>query len=165
MFSRPFTLLHSDLSLGFHFWCSSSTMTQSHPKYLDMVVEAIMVLNNKNKGSSRQAITKYMTESYTLPEKTVTGHISKAIVAALAGNILVQKSGTGANGSFGLNPDYRKKIKKAEGSSPKKATTPKSTTPKKKATPKKTTSPKKKMTSPKKKTSKTKTAIAKKAKN
>ncbi|KAI6208486.1 Histone H1-delta [Aphelenchoides besseyi] len=100
-------------------------MSQTQPNYLDMVVEAVVSLN-KYKGSSRQAIVKYMMKNFSLSDnsKTVNGQVSKVILAALDDKILIQMSGTGAKGSYEVNAEYRKRLT-AKGLLSKKASTPK----------------------------------------
>jgi histone H1/5 len=45
----------------------------SHPKYEDMIRDAIVALKER-KGSSRQAIKKYILTTYKLPDNSVTGN-------------------------------------------------------------------------------------------
>ncbi|RIB02273.1 hypothetical protein C2G38_896274 [Gigaspora rosea] len=45
----------------------------AHPKYEDMIRDAIVALKDR-KGSSRQAIKKYIISSYKLPDNTTTNN-------------------------------------------------------------------------------------------
>ncbi|KAF0492624.1 histone H1-delta-like [Gigaspora margarita] len=45
----------------------------AHPKYEDMIRDAIVALKDR-KGSSRQAIKKYIISSYKLPDNTITNN-------------------------------------------------------------------------------------------
>lgn len=77
----------------------------SHPKYIEMIVNAIKVLGDKS-GSSRQAINKYIVKEYKLTENN---HHNAMLKQALqrgsgANGPLVHKKGKGASGSFKIKP-------------------------------------------------------------
>lgn len=137
--------------------------TAEHPKYLEMVTEAIATLKDR-KGASRQAIYKHVVAKHSLvkspaDEKKVRHQLAVALKKGTTTGSLLQASAG------------RYKIQKTGGASPKVAT-PKSSTPKAKTAPKSmkkvTTSPsEKKAKSPKKSVKpsvkKSKKAPAKKA--
>ncbi|XP_076064256.1 putative histone H1.6 [Oratosquilla oratoria] len=75
--------------------------TNSRPPYMTMVVEALTKLDKKS-GSSRQAIQKYITETYGIEESKTKPHLHNALVNGVQNQVLVQVSGTGAIGSFKL---------------------------------------------------------------
>lgn len=65
----------------------------SHPPYIDMIKQAIKSLNER-KGSSRQAIFKYITANFSLDSKTVSLYGNLAIRKALdTGVLIIGKSG------------------------------------------------------------------------
>ena len=77
----------------------------SHPKYIDMIVNAIKALADKS-GSSRQAINKYIVKEYSLTENN---HHNAMLKQALkrgsgANGPLVHNKGKGAAGSFKIKP-------------------------------------------------------------
>ena len=48
---------------------SATALAEAKPKrYLDMIIEAIKHFNNGKKGSSKQAIEKWVRESYSIDE-------------------------------------------------------------------------------------------------
>lgn len=117
----------------------------SHPKYSDMVQEAICALKERG-GSSRQAILKYIGKNYKVGDndKTVAAHLKLALKSGVKKGTLKQSKGTGASGSFRVGTVV--KAPKA-----KKATKPKAAKPKKAKTPKKAAKkPVAKKTAPKK---------------
>lgn len=117
-----------------------------HPKYVDMVAAAIAALKER-KGSSRQAILKYINANYQVNEAIANTNVKKALKSAVASGLLKQPKGTGASGSFklGEKPKVVKKVVKkpaAKKPAAKKATPKKVKKPAaKKATPKKTKKP------------------------
>ena len=125
-----------------------------HPKYIDMISAAIVALKERN-GSSRQAITKYITANYKVKDNAGV-HIKLALKKGVTSGALIQTKGAGASGSFKVKKVEKpkkpaaakkpaaKKVKKPAAKKPavKKAATKKST-PKKKPAAKKST-PKKK---------------------
>ncbi|XP_077998691.1 sperm-specific protein PHI-2B/PHI-3-like [Glandiceps talaboti] len=158
----------------------------THPKTLDMVVEAIKALKDK-KGSSVQAIKGYILSHYpTVSPSHLTSSLRRALKAGTESGKLVRPTGSTATGvtgrlRVGKLPEKPKKkpakkaapkkkpVKKAKDKTPKKVKkTPKKSTKKvgdKKKTPKKavkTNKPKK--TPTKKATTKTKASKPKKPK-
>ena len=84
-----------------------------HPKYVDMVAAAIGALKER-KGSSRQAILKYVCANYKVNDSNANTYVKAALKSAVASGLLKQPKGTGASGSFRLNPEQPKpKVKKA----------------------------------------------------
>ena len=75
----------------------------AHPKYSEMVSSAITSLKERT-GSSRQAILKYIIETYKLDEKVAAVHIKPALKRGVEKGLLKQVKGTGANGSFRVVP-------------------------------------------------------------
>ena len=135
-----------------------------HPTFAVMIAAAIAELKER-KGSSRQAIEKYIAANYKVGPK-YTGPMKQALKKGVEKGTLVQTKGVGASGSFKIakpEPEKKPAVKKPAA---KKTTTKKVTkkTPTKKAPAKKTStkkpaakkaatkkSPAKKTASPKKK--------------
>ena len=135
-----------------------------HPTFAVMIAAAIAELKER-KGSSRQAIEKYIAANYKVGPK-YTGPMKQALKKGVEKGTLVQTKGVGASGSFKIakpEPEKKPAVKKPAA---KKTTTKKVTkkTPTKKAPAKKTAtkkpaakkaatkkSPAKKTASPKKK--------------
>ena len=128
-----------------------------HPTFAVMIAAAIAELKER-KGSSRQAIEKYVAANYKVGPK-YTGPLKQALKKGVEKGTLVQTKGVGASGSFKIakaQPEKKPAVKKPAA----KKTTAKKTT--KKAPAKKTT----KKTATKKPAAKktaTKNAPAKKA--
>ncbi len=157
----------------------------AHPKFLDMVKEAIGMLKDRN-GSSRQAICKAIVTKYpSVNPDTMNSHVRKALKKGLETGALTRpprSSAAGATGKFKLGavtpakPAKKKAAKKPAKKRPaKKATAkakPKAKSPgkkkaagKKKPAGKKATKAKTKRASPKKKAAKPATKkVAKKPK-
>ena len=125
----------------------------AHPKFLDMVKEAIGTLKDRN-GSSRQAICKVILGKYpSVNPETMNSHVRKALKRGLDTGALTRparSSATGATGRFKLGtikpvkPAKKKASKKrpakkrpAKKAGAKKAAKPKTKSPRKKATGKK----------------------------
>merc|ERR1711963_1302435 len=125
----------------------------SHPPYKNMVKAAIVALKEK-KGSSRQAIIKYILANYKIDDAAkVNTRVKIALKNGLKAGTLKSAKGTGATGSFRV---AEKETKKAAGDKkPKKKAPAKAKTAK---------SPAKKAKSPKKKAPASKKSPAKKAK-
>ena len=144
-----------------------------HPKFLDMIKDAIETLKDRN-GSSRQAISKVILTKYpSVNPNTMNGHIRKALKKGIETGALTRpqrSSATGATGKFKLGatkpvkPAKRKPAKKpatkrpaAKKTGAKKAAKPKAKSPRKKKSAgkktagKKPTKAKTKKASPKKK--------------
>merc|ERR1711990_723355 len=120
-----------------------------HPTFAVMIAAAIAELKER-KGSSRQAIEKYVAANYKVGPK-YTGPLKQALKKGVEKGTLVQTKGVGASGSFKIakpEPEKKPAVKKPAA---KKAATKKVTkkNPTKKATTKKP--PAKKAASPKKK--------------
>lgn len=94
-----------------------------HPKYSEMIAAAIGALKER-KGSSRQAILKYIQSNYKVKDNASV-HVKQALKKGVAAGTFKQVKGTGASGSFKL-PDKQKKpaAKKAKKPAAKKAKKP-----------------------------------------
>lgn len=156
-----------------------------HPKFIEMVTAAVSSLKER-KGSSRQAIAKYIKANYKVGDNA-DSHLKLALKRGVINGTLKQTKGTGASGSFKVaekpkvpkkkkavaakkvaakKPAAKKAAKKPAAKKAKKPAAKKAAAKKpaaKKATPKKKAAPKKKAT-PKKATPKKK-AAAKKSKS
>lgn len=102
-----------------------------HPTFKSMVVTAITELKDR-KGSSRQAILKYVKEHNKVGDNAKI-FVNSALVKGVKDGELIQQKGTGASGSFKL-PKVEKKLKTKKAAAKK---TPKKAAPKKKAVVKK----------------------------
>ena len=108
-----------------------------HPTFAVMIAAAIAELKER-KGSSRQAIEKYVAANYKVGPK-YTGPLKQALKKGVEKGTLVQTKGVGASGSFKIakpEPEKKPAVKKPAA---KKAATKKVTkkTPTKKAATKK----------------------------
>jgi histone H1/5 len=113
------------------------TPVASHPTYREMILEAIKKLAQR-KGSSRQAIVKYVVASYTIEEKAANQHTKVALKAGVQQGWLKQAKGVGASGSFRVgeaakSPVPKRVVKKKAATAPKPTKAAKPKTPKKKA--------------------------------
>lgn len=124
-----------------------------HPKYIEMIVAAVAALKER-KGSSRQAIVKYIKANYKVGDSADT-HIKMALKRGVTGGVLAQVKGTGASGSFKL---VKKEAPKKKAPAKKK---PAAKKPAAKKSAKKST-PKKKVAKAKKTPTKAKKAASKK---
>ena len=115
-----------------------------HPKYLDMIVAAIIALKERT-GSSRQAIKKYITANYKVGDSAGT-HLKLALKRGVASGALKQVKGTGASGSFKV----AEKPKPAKKAAKKPAKKPAAKKPAKKTAAKKKPAAKKSKATPKK---------------
>ena len=138
-----------------------------HPTFAVMIAAAIAELKER-KGSSRQAIEKYIAANYKVGPK-YTGPLKQALKKGVEKGTFVQTKGVGASGSFKIaKPEPEKKpavkkpaakkttkpAKKVTKKAPAKKTATKKTAAKKPATKKATSTkkaPAKKAASPKKK--------------
>eukprot|EP01134_Creolimax_fragrantissima_P004840 CFRG4840T1 len=141
----------------------------THPKYSDMVVEAIQEQKERN-GSSRQAIAKYVTDKYKVNASGAT-HLKLALKRGIDSGLLVHPKGHSGSYRIGTLPKKKVAGKKKAAAPKKKVAAPKKKvaakkTSAKKAAPKKsttTTKPKAKKTAVKaKKVAPKKKATAKK---
>ena len=71
-----------------------------HPKYTEMIAAAVGALKER-KGSSRQAILKYIQANYKVGDNAGT-HVKLALKRGVISGSLTQAKGTGASGSFKL---------------------------------------------------------------
>ncbi|KAK3091473.1 hypothetical protein FSP39_020083 [Pinctada imbricata] len=131
-----------------------------HPKYIVMVIAAIKALKDR-KGSSGQAIKKYIVANYKVDAASSGQFVKQALRRGVAGGALKQKSGTGASGRFAVGEKAVKKPKAAKKPAAKKAKKPKTAKPK---AAKKTTTKAKKPKAAKKSPKKAKAAKPKAAK-
>ena len=85
----------------------------SHPKYIDMIVNAVKALCDKN-GSSRQAINKYIVKEYNLRENNHhNAMLKQALIRGSGSNgPLLHNKGKGAAGSFKIKATLAKPDKK-----------------------------------------------------
>ena len=137
-----------------------------HPKYIDMITAAIAALKDR-KGSSRQAIVKYIKANYKVGDNADV-HVKMALKRGVTSGALAQPKGTGASGSFKVvkKAEPKKKAapkKKPAAKKPAAKKTAKKSTPKKKPAAKKAKSTPKKKTAAKKKPASAKKPAAKKA--
>lgn len=80
----------------------------AHPKYTEMVTEAIRALKERG-GCSRQKILKYIISNFKVgEEKTVNTHVKSALKKLVETGMLKQNKGTGASGSFRLGEAAKK---------------------------------------------------------
>jgi len=124
-----------------------------HPKYSEMVKEAITELKDR-KGSSKRAIQKYIQEKYSIEENPRTNqHMNRTLRAMLDNNEIHHHSGqkaTGANGSFRLGASGSSSSGEEKRGRPKTKSTSPSKPKAKKASPVKHSPSPKKASSPKK---------------
>ena len=85
------------------------------PTYLEMVLECIRAQDSK-KGTSKQAIVKYLVEHYLVDKEASKNHLNSAINAGVKNNDLKQLTGHGASGSFTLGENHRPSSSKAKAS-------------------------------------------------
>ena len=81
-----------------------------HPKYQEMIAAAIGTLKERT-GSSRQAISKYVTANYKVGDNAST-HLKLALKRGVATGQFKQVKGAGASGSFKLSEKPMKAAKK-----------------------------------------------------
>lgn len=95
---------------------SKKKAAPTHPSCIDMIVAAVTNLKDK-KGSSAQAIKKYIAANFNTDVDKLAPHIKRAFVSGVTSGKLVQTKGKGASGSFKLNAkavdDKEKKAKEA----------------------------------------------------
>ena len=100
---------------------SKTKSAPTHPSCSDMIVAAITNLKDK-KGSSAQAIKKYIATNFNADVDKLAPHIKRALVSGVTSGKLVQTKGKGASGSFKLNAKaVDAKEKKAKDAAKKKA--------------------------------------------
>ena len=127
----------------------------AHPKYSDMIAAAISSLKDR-KGSSAQAIKKYIIANYKVDEDKVSARVRVALRRGVTIGALKQVKGTGASGSFKVAEKEKAaaKPKKAAAKSPKKAAAKKPVAKKAAKSPKKAAKKTSAKKSPKKSTKK-----------
>ena len=82
--------------------------SEKHPPYATMIKAAIKSLD-ADRGSSRHAILKYITENYKITSKFVNKYVNAALKKGVQnGNF---KQAKGATGSFKLGDKKKKKRK------------------------------------------------------
>nr|XP_045590670.1 histone H1-like [Procambarus clarkii] len=91
----------------------------AHPKTSQMVLAAVAALKDR-KGSSLQAIKKYVVANNKVEAAKIAIYIRRFLKKAVADGILVQTKGSGASGSFKLAVAEKRAVL-----TPKKATTTK----------------------------------------
>jgi len=89
--------------------------TADHPKYSEMVQQALSSLKERG-GSSRQAVLKYIMKNFSVgkDENVVNTHLKMALRAGVKNSTLKQSKGSGATGSFRLGEEAKKKPKAAK---------------------------------------------------
>lgn len=128
-----------------------------HPKYIDMIVAAIVALKERT-GSSRQAIVKFIKANYKVGDNADT-HVKLALKRGVTSGALAQPKGTGASGSFKVVKKAEKKPAKKPAAKKPAAKKPAAKKPAaKKPAAKKATTPKKAAKKPAKKASSAKKA-------
>lgn len=65
----------------------------NHPKFIDMIVDALRKLNEKS-GSSRQAVVKYIVANHKLDAKLVNQHVKLALKNGVKSGALKQSKVT-----------------------------------------------------------------------
>ena len=131
----------------------------SHPKYNEMICAAIGSLKERT-GSSRQAISKYVSANYKVGDNSGS-HLKQALKRCVSQGVLKQVKGTGASGSFKLSEKPKKVTKKKKAVAKKPAA---KKTPRKKPAAKKAKKPAAKKPAAKKAPAPKKKAAAKKVK-
>ncbi|XP_062589648.1 histone H1-delta-like [Saccostrea cucullata] len=101
-----------------------------HPKYIDMVLDAIKNLKER-KGSSRQAILKYVMSKFKVGNDAtkVNSRVKVALKNGVKSKVLKQSKGTGAQGRFSVG-EKKAAVKKPKAAKPKTAKKPAAKKPK-----------------------------------
>ncbi|XP_011163196.1 histone H1A, sperm [Solenopsis invicta] len=86
---------------------SQQKKVSSHPPTAEMVTAAIRDLKDR-KGSSFQAIKKYIASTYKIDGEKVAPFIKRYLKTAVSAGAVVQTKGKGATGSFKLSTDKPK---------------------------------------------------------
>lgn len=146
---------------------SKAKSQEKKPATSEMVTAAIKELKD-HKGSSLQAIKKYIVSTYKVDGEKVAPYIRRYLKTAVSSGAVVQTKGKGASGSFKLSTDNSKPKTKAQAKRPTKPASKrdkieKTTTARKPAVAKKAASPKKAAESPKKQPAQKKAAAAAKS--
>ncbi|XP_033224100.1 histone H1C-like [Belonocnema kinseyi] len=141
------------------------TAKAAHPPASEMVLAAVQALKEK-KGSSLQAIKKYIVATYKVDADKQAIFIRKYLKSAVASGALVQTKGSGAAGSFKLpvgKTEAKSKSTKVAAKAKSASKAKKPTSPKKGPKVKKVVAEKKKSTKVAAKPPKAKTATKPKA--
>merc|ERR1711944_279737 len=89
----------------------------AHPPTASMVMASLKALKEP-KGSSVAAIKKYIAANYKVDIVKLSPFIRKALKSLVEKKKLVQTKGTGASGSFKLNKEEKKVVKKPKAKKP-----------------------------------------------
>lgn len=81
-----------------------SAAKPNHPRYIDMIVRAILELKERS-GSSRQAILKHIVVNHHIDESVAHHPLNRALKAGVTSGVLKHTTGRGASGSFRLSPE------------------------------------------------------------
>lgn len=100
-----------------------------HPKVAEMVNTAISFLKDR-KGSSLQAIKKYIASQYKVDVQKISPKINKYLKNSVESGTLIQTKGKGASGSF-IMASHTKEKAKPKSAAPKTKKADKPKTPKK----------------------------------
>lgn len=90
----------------------------THPSTAEMVTSAIKELKDR-KGSSVQAIKKYIASTYKVDGEKFAPFIKRYLKTAVTSGAVVQTKGKGASGSFKL-PTTKKPVREVKKRTPKK---------------------------------------------
>jgi len=86
----------------------------NHPKYTEMITEALKNLNEK-KGSTKQALTKYVITHFPVDPKIVNTHMRLALKSGMTSGIFVKTTDdTLLTGHFKLSEKLRAEAKKVK---------------------------------------------------
>lgn len=88
----------------------AATKKSEHPKYIDMICDAIVTLKDR-KGSSRQKILRHVCATYKVGDSAHV-HVKQALKKGVTSGALRQVKGAGASGSFSLPVKQAKVPKK-----------------------------------------------------
>ena len=83
---------------------------RQHPTYKEMVSAAVAALKDR-KGTSRQAVSKYIKTNYKVKENCDL-HVNGALVKGVTSGTLIQTAGKGASGRFKLAKVEKKAVVK-----------------------------------------------------
>lgn len=80
-----------------------------HPTIKVMVQAALVTLHDPRKGTSIQAIKKFIEGQYYVDCEKLSPHLKKYFKSAVESGEIVQVTGKGMSGSFKLPPKSKKK--------------------------------------------------------
>lgn len=95
---------------------NSNPVVHQSSKYRDMILKALGSLKPlPRKGVSRIAIMSFLAENFSIDKeaKSASTNLKKALIKAVKDKVIIQVSGTGASGSFRLNPEIKTTKKRA----------------------------------------------------